>query len=109
VAYPDIAEGTTGAKYEVYLRERNYDDETGETEGTVTGPVLTTIVDQSRRDTEAMDDEGFISIGTIDVNLGGGVDEVTVVVRVSSGGAEYRRGEATLLMADAVKLEETGL
>jgi hypothetical protein len=37
------------------------------------------------------------------------VAQVTVVVRVSSGGAEYRGGDATLLMADAVKLEETGL
>jgi hypothetical protein len=108
VAYPDIAEATTGAKYEVYLRERNYDDETGETEGTVTGPVLTTIVDQSQHDTGAMDESGFISIGEIEASRNFNVDRLTVVVKVSSAGGEYRGGEATVLMADAVKVARIG-
>jgi len=108
VSYPDEANGTSNACYEVYLVERTM-DETGETESVGAEPVLTALVDQSNRETEAMDEDGFISIGEVDVALAEGIDEVTVVVRVSSGGAERRSGQATLLMADAVKLEEIGL
>lgn len=104
IAYPETDNGTSAARYDVYFIERTW-DETGETESVGSEPVLTTIVDQSDRHTEAMDEEGFISIGEVDVSLGGEVDEVTVVVRVSSGGAEYHQGEATLLLADTIKLE----
>jgi len=105
ITYPETSSGTSSARYEVYFIERSW-EETGETESVGSEPVLTAMVDQSSRNTDAMDEEGFISIGEVDVNLSNGVDQVTVVVRISSGGAEYRQGEATLLLADAVKLEE---
>lgn len=107
VFWPETTSGTSSAKYEVYFVEKNL-DETSETEEVITGPVLTTIIDQSSRSTEARDDQRFVSIGEVNVNVGGDVHLVTVVVRVSSGGAEYRQGEATLLMADAVNLEKVG-
>ena len=106
IAYPDMAEGTTGAKYEVYLREESYDAETGETTGsTISGPLLTTIVDQSRGHTETMDEDRFASIGEIVASRGSNVDRLSVVVKVSSAGAEYLEGRATLLLADAVRIE----
>jgi hypothetical protein len=105
VHWPDSDDATSNALYEVYLIERDLDG-SSETEEVVVGPVLTTLVDQSNRAFEVLDDEGYLSIGEIEVALGDWVDLVTVVVRLSSGGAEYSEGQATLLMADAVKLEE---
>ena len=101
-----LLEGTTGAKCEVYLLEESYDVETGETTGsTISGPLLTTIVDQSGGETETMDEDRFVSIGEIVASRGCNVDRLSVVVKVSSAGAEYLEGRATLLLADAVRIE----
>jgi hypothetical protein len=106
VAYPDIAQGTSAAVCEVYLREEYYDPETGETiDSTVRGPVLTTVVDQSRSSSSSFDDGRFMSIGEITADNGGSADRLSVVVKVSSAGAEYRSGRATLVLADAVRVD----
>jgi hypothetical protein len=78
----------------------------GETEAVESTLLLTTIVDQSGRERGSADEEGFVSIGQIDVDLGPETCQVTLVVRLSSAGPEYRAGEPTVLLADAVKFEE---
>jgi hypothetical protein len=55
-----------------------------------------------------MDEDGFISIGEIEASRRFDVDRLTVVVKVSSAGGEYIGGEATMLMADAVKVARIG-
>ena len=105
VSYPEVDRGTTSARYDVFLIERSFDEE-GDTETVNTDPVLTTFVDQSARSETAIDEEGFISIGEIDVHLSANVDQVTVVVRLSSGGEETYQGAETYVLADAVKFEQ---
>jgi len=105
VSYPDIPNGTSAARYEVYFVEGDW-LETGDTETMESTLLLGAIVDQSNRESRSADEEGLVSIGHVDVNVGRGAGQVTIVVRVSSAGAEYLAGEPTILMADAVKFEE---
>lgn len=106
VAYPEMADGTSGAKYEVYLQEERCDPDTLEIiTSTMRGPLLTTIIDQSISHTETMDEDRFMSIGTIEPSRGSGVDNLRVVVKVSSARAERRSGRSTMLLADAVRVE----
>lgn len=72
-------------------------------------PLFSTTLDQSDESTwsTAVDEDGFVSIGDLDIAIEDGREVATVVVRLSSAESSDRRASesSTYLLADAVKLE----
>jgi hypothetical protein len=105
VHFPTSRYATTEAKYEVFIVDYL---EQAAGESSLGAPVLTATVDQTAETSysTAANDEGFISIGTISVNLVE-PEVVTVVIKLSPADrGESRSGDATLLLSDAVMLEK---
>ena len=104
VHFPLSAQATSAAQYDVYVTE-HFVGPAGEQ--ALGQPVLTTVVDQSDADAyaTAANDDGFISIGTFDVQ----VDETeykSIAIRLSAAeGSSETESPSALLVSDAVTIK----
>lgn len=100
VRYPPSDSATTGALYQVFLTDYLVEPLGS---GFAGAPIFSTIVDQSDANSYAdfMDNEGFVPLCLMDVNVAEDAAGATVVVTVSPSASDE---SATLLLADAVKL-----
>lgn len=106
VHFPTSQYGTATARYEVFVCD--YQEEPiGDTD--LGSPVLSTTIDQSDSTSYAAfaDEEGFRSIGVIDVNVDGDYGLSTVVIKLSVPEEDRSTSEASsaLLISDAAGLE----
>ena len=103
--FPVSRQATTAAQYDVYITD--YLD--GACDEIVLGnPVLTRVIDQSNDEaysTEA-NEEGFITIGTVDVSLAP-MEIKTIVVKLSPARNQESINPSALLISDAVMVKET--
>jgi hypothetical protein len=106
IHFPSSQYGTASARYEVFVLDFQ-EEPIGEAD--LGSPVLTAEIDQSGRTTysEFTDGEGFITVGSIDVNVPESPGVSTVVIKLSIPEEERSRSSAgsELLISDAVSLE----
>ena len=107
---PATTEAPAPAQYEAYVLEY-LEDPAGAT--TLGDPVWTTTLDLTGSETynPSVDEDGFIEIGTVTLNLTE-PELATVVIRLSSAGdgSEGTSAGSGYVLADAVKLvPEEGL
>jgi len=102
--FPVSGMATTAAQYDVYVTDYlpNADGEfeLGE-------PLLSRVIDQSDGDTyaTASNEEGFISVGIVDVPVA--PNEIkTIVVKISPGRNQASVNPSALLVADAIMIKE---
>jgi len=102
--FPITPQATTAAQYDVYVVDYL---ESSAREAVLGDPVLTRVIDQSNADAYATtaNEEGFITIGTIDVNLSP-MEIKTIVVKLSLAREQGSVSPSALLVSDAVMVKQ---
>lgn len=103
--FPVTAQAATAARFDMYVVDYL---EGPAREAYLGDPELTTVVDQSDDDaySTAADQEGFITLGTVDVSVAPG-ELKTIVIKLSPArDDETSWNPSTLLVSDAVMIRE---
>lgn len=102
--FPVTTQATTAAQYDVYVVDYL---EGPAREAVLGAPAFTRVIDQSNAEAyaTAADEEGFITIGTIDVTLAP-MEIKTIVVKLSPAREQESVSPSALLVSDAVMVKQ---